>query len=260
MTFALAGIGYIAEKHLQAIKAVGGELVLAHDVKDSVGILDKYFPQCEFTLNRVEFEDKLKGIDYLVVCTPNHTHKGFIETGHEQGCKIICEKPLVLKESDFTFLPETNTILQLRLHPEFQKISGSYIHIDYQTPRGDWYYKSWKGNRGKSGGLLMNIGVHLFDLMIYHFGYPQSFSVHEYTDSLASGTMLYKERIIDWRLSLTGDKIVRKINNADLSDTSYLHVKSYEEILAGRGFKNDSVKPTIKFINEMQDYVIQKLS
>jgi len=250
MQFALAGVGFIAQKHLESIKAIGGDLVAAYDIRDSVGILDSYFPNAEFFTDADEFEEYIKGVDYLSICTPNHTHLDFLKMGERIGAETICEKPLVLSEDEFDLFNDSNVILQLRLHPELNKITGDRINIDYVTPRGKWYFKSWKGNPQLSGGILMNIGVHLFDLMIYKFGKPHSSKLHYLGKDSASGQFYAGDTEINWNLSLKGDKIVRNINGVILDSPKELHIESYKEILNNKGFKKKDIYLTTKLIND----------
>lgn len=252
MTFALAGVGFVAPKHLQAIKEFG-ELVAAYDVRDSVGILDSYFPSAEFFTDADEFEEYIKGVDYLVICTPNYTHLDFLKMGERINAETICEKPLVLNVNELDQFKDSNVILQLRLHPELDKICGDKVNIEYITPRGKWYHKSWKGNKNLSGGLLLNIGIHLFDLMIYKFGKPHDSELYHWAGTSAKGRFFAGDTEINWHLSLIGDKIIRDINGIDLSNTKDLHIKSYEKILSGQGFKKKDIYLTTKLINDTQD-------
>jgi UDP-N-acetyl-2-amino-2-deoxyglucuronate dehydrogenase len=190
--FVLIGAGgYIAPRHMKAIKDTGNNLLAALDKHDSVGILDSYFPDADFFTEFERFDrhiEKLKrqGIhtDYVSVCSPNYLHDAHIRFGLRIGAEVICEKPLVLNPWNVDALMEIEketgknvyTILQLRLHPAIielrEKIKSSpagqrhKINLTYITSRGHWYHTSWKGDVQKSGGIATNIGVHFFDMLM----------------------------------------------------------------------------------------------
>jgi len=185
INFVLIGVGgYIAPRHLQAIKDVGGNLLAALDPKDSVGIIDKYFPEAEFFTEFERFDrhiEKLKRsgvkIDYVSICSPNYLHDAHIRFALRVGANAICEKPLVLNPWNVDALKvlekeygrKVYNILQLRLHPsilalkkkiDLEKRNNYEVDLNYITPRGKWYYVSWKGQEEKSGGIATNIGIH----------------------------------------------------------------------------------------------------
>jgi UDP-N-acetyl-2-amino-2-deoxyglucuronate dehydrogenase len=183
--FGLIGAaGFVAPRHMAAIKAVGGDLVAACDPHDSVGILDRYFPNCWYTTNLREFfVESNNRLDYISICTPNHLHATHCNMAIEVGAEAICEKPLTTTEASLERLNRGKVwpILQLRCHPaviEWQKSRPKNrvrkprykVEVEYYTPRGHWYHASWKGDPDKSGGILANIGIHLFDLCHYLFG------------------------------------------------------------------------------------------
>ena len=193
--FALIGAGgYIAPRHMKAVKDTGNNLLAALDKHDSVGILDSYFPEAEFFVEFERFDrhlEKLKRLgthtDYVTVCSPNYLHDAHIRFGLRIGADVICEKPLVLNPWNIDALVEIeketgkkiSTILQLRLHPaiialkeKVQKDPGKKYDVDlrYITSRGHWYHISWKGDSQKSGGIATNIGIHFFDMLIWIFG------------------------------------------------------------------------------------------
>src|SRR5436190_16687808 len=194
--FVLIGAaGYIAPRHMQAIKDTGNRLLAALDKNDSVGILDSYFPDADFFTEFERFDrhcEKLKRsgtpIDYVSVCSPNYLHDAHIRFGLRIGADVICEKPIVLNPWNIDALMEIEkesgqnvyTILQLRLHPAVQALKNKInldpakkklpINLTYITSRGHWYHASWKGNIQKSGGIATNIGVHFFDMLLWIFG------------------------------------------------------------------------------------------
>lgn len=202
--FAIIGVaGYIAPRHLKAVRDTGNKLAAAYDVFDSVGIMDSYFPDASFFTEFELFDrhlSKMKrevnGIEYLSICTPNYLHDAHIRYGLRLNADVICEKPLVLNPWNIDALSvaeresgkKVNTILQLRLHPAIQDLrkrvasapAGKIFDVDltYITSRGNWYYTSWKGDSRKSGGVATNIGVHFYDMLAWVFGAVKNNVVH----------------------------------------------------------------------------------
>lgn len=254
LRFALAGVGFIASRHLEAIKAVGGELIAACDVNDSVGVLDKYFINTKFFTKPDEFEKCLNNNipDYLVICTPNYSHIDYLQMADRLGIQSICEKPLVIHPIELNLFKDTNAIVQLRYADNLEKIQpvNGEIEIKYSTPRGDWYHKSWKGDDNLSGGLLTNIGIHLFDLMIYLFGDPSEPVLEYQTYNEIKGNFLAGSTLVKWHLSVNPlYKPLRKINDIIL-DMEGLHIRAYQEIIEGQGIKKENVKQSLELINE----------
>lgn len=283
--FAIIGVaGYVAPRHLKAIKETGNILVAAMDKSDSVGILDQYFPEAAFFTEFERFERylaKLKnesqGIDYFVVCTPNYLHDSHVRFGLRLGADVICEKPLVLNPHNIQALEEEEkntgkkvfTILQLRLQPVLQELkqrlssSGQkhQVQLKYITPRGKWYQYSWKGDVSKSGGLTTNIGIHLFDLLIWLFGNVTNSSLSNKSDTKMSGHLSLEKAEVDWMLSIDKkDLIDDTLSSYRLLEIdgekiefdngfSDLHTKSYEEILSGNGFGIDTIKKSIDIVS-----------
>lgn len=228
--FALTGAaGYIAPRHLQAIHDTGNILVAALDRSDSVGILDRFFPEADFFTEFERFDrhiEKLKRhgegkrIDYVSICSPNYLHDAHIRFALRVGADAICEKPLVLNPWNIDALKEMEketgrrvwTILQLRLHPailelkrEIEKKRSKTKHeidLTYITSRGRWYSVSWKGDPHKSGGVATNIGIHFFDMLLWIFGAPMQQSVHLSTPEKAAGFMELGNARVRWFLSL----------------------------------------------------------
>lgn len=256
MRFSLIGCGFIAPRHLEAIKETGNELVSFCDVNDSVGIIDKYFPQAEFYTNEIEFFENLNS-EYLTVCTPNDLHLKHINLGYLRGCKVICEKPLVLNEHQFNSIQgEPNVIMQLRLHEDLIKAkeqitSNHKVFVKYTTPRGKWYQKSWKGDKERSGGIIMNIGIHLIDMLMWMFGDIKGFNASIGKDEV-DGILLTEKAKIHFLLSIKGEKERKmSIDNQEINfDTiENLHTKSYQEILRGNGFTKNDVYKALKIVN-----------
>jgi UDP-N-acetyl-2-amino-2-deoxyglucuronate dehydrogenase len=238
--FALIGAGgYIAPRHMKAIKDTGNNLLAALDKHDSVGILDSYFPDSDFFIEFERFDrhiEKLKrqGIhtDYVSVCSPNYLHDAHIRFGLRIGADVICEKPLVLNPWNVDALMEIEketgrsvyTILQLRLHPAIielrEKIkAGSLskrynINLTYITSRGHWYHTSWKGDVHKSGGIATNIGVHFFDMLMWIFGEVKENIVLQHSDEVASGKLILEKADVDWALSINADSLPEEVKKA----------------------------------------------
>lgn len=278
--FALIGAaGYIAPRHMQAIKATGNNLVAAYDPNDSVGIIDSHFPEADFFTEFERFDrhvDKMhrgkagKRIDYVSICSPNYLHDSHMRFALRAGADAICEKPLVLNPWNIDGLVEmerdtghkVNTILQLRVHPAIMALrervqserrdTKHEVDLTYITSRGHWYLQSWKGDIKKSGGIATNIGVHFFDMLHFIFGDLQDNVVHLAEDTKAAGYLEYEHARVRWFLSVdvedvptgprgAGQRTYRSITvsgeeiefSGGFTD---LHVRSYEEILAGRGF------------------------
>lgn len=222
----MGAAGYIAPRHLRAIKDTGNELLAALDPKDSVGILDSFYPKCHFFTEFERFDrhiDKQKRqgnpIDFVSICSPNYLHDSHIRFALRSGAQAICEKPLVLNPWNIDALAEiekesgvkVNTILQLRLHPSIialkQRISqakrdGKYdVDLTYITSRGKWYGVSWKGDESKSGGIATNIGVHFFDMLHFLFGQLQQSQLFCAEPETASGYLEYEQARVRWFLS-----------------------------------------------------------
>ena len=232
-TFAIIGTaGFIAPRHLRAIKDTGNILVAALDKHDSVGILDSYSTEAAFFTEFERFDRHLerlrhkgKGVDYVSICSPNYLHDAHVRFGLRIGADVICEKPLVLNPWNVDALckaeEETGgriyNILQVRLHPAIQDLkrridSGPAdkiydIDLTYITTRGRWYMSSWKGDVSKSGGIATNIGVHFFDMLAWIFGDVEDNVVHLYGDKKAVGFLRLKRANVRWLLSLNRDDL-----------------------------------------------------
>lgn len=273
--FALIGAaGFVAPRHMWAIKDVGGELVAAIDPHDSVGVLDQYFPNCKF-FTQIELFDrhmeKLRrqgnGVQYVSICSPNFLHDAHCRLALRLGADAICEKPLVLNARNLDALKvvegetgrKIHCILQLRHDPGMQRlksrvasITGNNVDIVYITPRGDWYDYSWKGDIGKSGGVGTNIGIHLFDLVTWIFGKLVDLKVTFASNHHIRGFLVLDRATVNFYLSVknTGAKVVRTIKvgseKLDLSENFFdLHTQSYREILEGRGFGLEDARASI---------------
>ncbi len=237
--FALIGAaGFIAPRHMKAIKETGNNLVAALDKHDNVGILDSYFPNADFFTEFERFDrhlDKLKRrgdtIDYISICSPNYLHDSHIRYALRYGADAICEKPLVLNPWNLDALSEIEketgkkvyTILQLRLHPSIialrEKIKSGPkdkiydVNLTYITSRGNWYHSSWKGDVSKSGGVATNIGIHFFDMLIWVFGDVKENRVNQLTDETASGYLELAQARVNWSLSIDYNQIPEEVRS-----------------------------------------------
>jgi len=237
--FAITGVaGYIAPRHLQAIKDTGNHLVAACDSHDSVGILDRYFQDVSFFTEFERFDrhlEKLRRgpeaqrVDYLTICSPNNLHDAHIRLALRLGADAICEKPLVLNPWNLDQLQEIEnetgkkvyTVLQLRTHPsilelknkiENEKSDKKYnINLSYITSRGPWYRYSWKGDESKSGGVGTNIGIHFFDMLSWIFGHMKESRVHLQEYNKASGTLHLENANVKWFLSIDRNDLPAKV-------------------------------------------------
>jgi UDP-N-acetyl-2-amino-2-deoxyglucuronate dehydrogenase len=223
----LGAAGFVAPRHMRAIRDTGNELAAAMDPNDSVGVLDSHFPNATFFTTFEELSafvqqqaDLVSPVDYYSVCSPNHLHEAHITAGLHAGCNVICEKPLVLNAEavDRLVALEANspgsasTILQLRLHPtiigfrdEMQKAAGATktdVDLTYITSRGNWFQKSWKGQEEKSGGIAANIGIHFFDMLCWVFGPVQEVRLHSMTPMKAAGYLEFANARVRWFLSI----------------------------------------------------------
>ena len=237
MNFALIGAaGFIAPRHLKAIKETGNTLLAALDKHDCVGIMDSFFPQADFFVEYERFDrhiDKLKRqgtkVDYVSICTPNYLHDSHIRFALRQGASAICEKPIVLNPWNIDALQEiereTNqkvkTILQLRHHPSIIDLKSRIenepagkvhdVDLSYITSRGRWYFISWKGDIQKSGGVATNIGVHFFDMLTWIFGDVKQNIVHLSRPDKAAGYLELERARVRWFLSVDYNDIPEKI-------------------------------------------------
>jgi UDP-N-acetyl-2-amino-2-deoxyglucuronate dehydrogenase len=296
-SFALIGAGgYVAPRHMKAIKAVGGDLKVAFDPNDSVGIIDSYFPDAHFFTEFERFDrhvDMLnrrgEKIDYISICSPNYLHDAHCRFALRSDADAICEKPLVLNPWNIDGLQETeertgrrvSTIMQLRLHPATKMLKEKFgadqknefaVDLTYITSRGRWYHTSWKGDEAKSGGVATNIGIHFFDMLSYIFGPPTMNVVHLREASRAAGYLRCGRASIRWFLSVDRNDLPPTVTNGKQTFRSItvddeemefsdgfgdLHSRSYEEIIAGRGFGLNDVRPSVSIVSEFRKAPIE---
>jgi UDP-N-acetyl-2-amino-2-deoxyglucuronate dehydrogenase len=292
--FALIGAaGYIADRHMKAIKETGNELVCASDRFDVMGRIDSYFPDAEFFLeheNLDKYIDDLrmagKPIDMVSICTPNYMHPSHIRFALRNGADAICEKPLVIYPEDMHIIKDIEaetgkrvfTVLQLRYHPAILALKKQIdeagdkmydIDLSYITTRGKWYLKSWKGDTKKSGGVATNIGIHFFDMITWIFGRVKENTVHVYNPDKAAGFLQLEKARVRWFLSLDyrdlpkiaidkGARTFRSItvNGKEIEFSggfTDLHTVTYQNILNGNGFGIDDARESIELTDHVRN-------
>ena len=289
--FALIGAaGFVAPRHMQAIKDTDNVLLAAMDKHDSVGIIDNFFPKAAFFTEFERFDRHLdllkregKQIDFLSVCTPNYLHDAHIRFGLRVGANVICEKPLVLNpwnvEAIKTIEKESKgrvyNVLQLRYHPEIIKLkeridsskSSHTVDLKYITSRGSWYDYSWKGDVNKSGGIASNIGVHFFDMLTWVFGKYIEVEVTRLDSRTLEGVLTLQNAKVNWLLSIdekeipshvAHDRTYRSLTidgqEIDFSNGfTNLHTRCYQEILNGNGLGVDETASAIAITHDIRE-------
>jgi len=320
-SFGLFGVaGYIAPRHLRAIRDTGNDLLWAVDPSDSVGILDQFFPNAEYyqghkgirasghkgkqVTRHSSLITRHSSLDYVSICSPNYLHEEHIRWALDHGANVICEKPLVtdlhhlekIEKMEKESGRKVNTIMQLRLHPVTEKIRRmmenggerrkeegkrkkekgkrgdggrrAVVRLEYIAARGKWYFNSWKGIEEKSGGIAMNIGIHLFDLVILLFGPMKDCRIIQYQPDKCSGVLELERADIEWFLSIDeadlpssirekGRRAYRSItlNGESVEFTegfTELHTESYRQILAGNGFGINDVRESLRVVENIR--------
>lgn len=292
--FALIGsAGYIADRHMKAIKETGNDLVCASDRFDVMGRIDSYFPEAEFFLEFEKLEQyfdllrrRNQPIDYVSICTPNYLHAPHIQFALKNGADAICEKPLVLYPEELDILSQVEketgkkvfNILQLRLHPAIQALKSRFarndgsrqdIDLTYITSRGKWYHQSWKSDVAKSGGIATNIGIHFFDMLIWIFGPVQRQELHWYAADKAAGYLELENARVRWFLSLDSNDLpaaarqkgMRTFRSITIGGEEIefsegftdLHTATYRDILSGGGFGLADAAPCILLTHQIRN-------
>jgi UDP-N-acetyl-2-amino-2-deoxyglucuronate dehydrogenase len=296
--YALIGAaGYIAPRHLKAIKETNGLLSCAYDVNDSVGIMDSHFPDADVftdfeTCEAHVYNEKSKGqgLDYVSICSPNFLHKPHMSFALRAGADAICEKPLVLNVSDLDDLQRMEqqtgqkvySILQLRLHPAIVALRDRVaqgpadkvydVDLGYFTSRGAWYHASWKGLEHKSGGIATNIGVHFYDMLAFVFGPLKTNIVHHRAADAAAGYLEFERARVRWVLSINrahlpahtpeGQTTHRSIT-VDGEEIEFsggftdLHTASYQSVLDGQGFRLDAARQSIETVAHIRTAALE---
>ena len=293
--FAITGCGgFVAPRHLRAIRDTGHRLVAASDPKDSVGVLDQFSFDVRFFTEFERFDrhlEKLRRgpeegrVHWLSVCAPNHLHDAHCRLGLRVGADVICEKPLVINPWNLDALQQLeeetgrriHNVLQLRMHPALRALKATLdghaggVHdvvLTYVTARGPWYDVSWKGDLERSGGVPTNIGIHFFDLLVWLFGDVESHEVHLKQPRRMAGTIALERARVRWFLSVDardlpfvpepGGRATFRSITVDGEEVEFsegftdLHTVVYREVLAGRGFGLDDVRPSIDLAHRMR--------
>lgn len=290
--FGLIGAaGYIAERHMQAIKETESNLVWASDCFDVMGRMDSYFPAAEFFLqenprSNISNEVSQKPVDFVSICSPNYLHAQHIQFAFQNNANAICEKPLVVYPGELDEIrkweEETGkrvfTVLQLRYHPAILQLR-KYIRgnpekvydvdLTYITSRGKWYFKSWKGDVEKSGGIATNIGIHFFDMLLWIFGDVQKNKVHIYKPHKAAGFLQLERANVRWFLSLDCEDLpanakangLQTYRSLDVSGKEVefsngftdLHTVAYQNILSGNGFGIEDAAKSIELTDQIRN-------
>lgn len=279
INFAIIGAsGYVAPKHMRAVKETGNSLIAALDPYDGIGIMDSFFPKASFFTEFERFDrfvdkwhkDGNKKIEYMSIVTPNYLHDSHIRFALKSGAHAICEKPLVLNPHNVEQLKiveqETGkkvySILQLRLHPSIIKLKNKItkeleknpnkvydIDLTYLTSRGNWYFVSWKGDEAKSGGIASNIGVHFFDMLSWIFGEVEENIVHIKQEDTNAGFMKLKHANVKWFLSVNYDFIPDNIKDAGKTTFRSITVDG-EELEFSEGFTDLHTKSYEHILSE----------
>ena len=296
--FAIIGAsGFVAPRHMKAIHDTGNKLLAAYDPFDSIGILDKFFPKTHFFVELERFDrylDKLriqnKKINFISICSPNYLHDSHIRFSLRSGSHVICEKPIVINPWNLDSILKMSqenkknvfTILQLRYLSNVIKLKNneenskqiSDIDLTYITGRGNWYYNSWKGDESKSGGILLNIGIHFFDLLCWIYGKVESTKIHIRKRDFAAGIINFKNARVRWFLSLNFDHLPTTVKNKqntfkeliingkkiDLNKGfEDLHTISYEKILCNEGYQINDTEDSIRTVYELRHKKISPL-
>jgi UDP-N-acetyl-2-amino-2-deoxyglucuronate dehydrogenase len=296
----LGAAGYVAPKHMNAIQATGQNLVAALDPSDSVGVLDSFSYDVAFFTEFERFDrhaERLRRmgndsqLHYVSICTPNYLHDAHIRFALRIGAHAICEKPLVLNPWNLDALADMEketgrkiyNVLQLRVHPSIVELKNKYqkdtavkgtkrcIDLSYITSRGNWYFHSWKGDLNKSGGVVTNIGIHFFDMLMWLFGAVRLQEVHYSDEKKMAGFLELDHARIRWFLSVDNNDLPQAV--IDDGKTTYrsitidgeeiefsggftdLHTAVYDDILQGRGFGLEDARPSINLVYELRNSI-----
>ena len=294
--FAVIGVaGYIAPRHLKAVQDTGNRVVAVTDPHDNVGILDRFFPDARYFREIERFDrylEKLRRISdaervhYVTICTPNYLHDAHVRLALRVHANPICEKPLVINPWNLDALAELEqetgsriyNILQLRLHPSVQELKRKLdtqrkagkveIELSYVTRRGAWYLASWKGDESKSGGLVTNIGIHFFDMLMWLFGKVEKSTVHLRSPEKVAGSLELENARVKWFLSVDVNDLPEENRKAgkfayrsltldgekfEFSDGfTDLHTLVYQDILGGGGFGVEDARPSISLVYDIR--------
>jgi len=280
-TWAIIGLGFISQRHIDSIKNIGDKLLMACDVDESK---KEKVPDVRFfnDYNVMLADPEFSKVDCVAICTPNYLHYQMIKKCVDAGKRVLCEKPLVIDSKQLESLSENvGTVLQLRYNPEIieakkeieeqlkklEDINEGVVagELTMKLNRGDFYWRGWKGDEAQSGGLLFNIGIHYFDLIVYLLGTPTNSYADILTKSYAKGLLIYPKVVIFWELSLEApmDNQIRRLKlfgkNFDLTrNFDGLHQRVYEDFVAGKLVAPSQAKDVIKLVEELKVLGIKK--
>jgi UDP-N-acetyl-2-amino-2-deoxyglucuronate dehydrogenase len=301
MSFAILGVaGYVAPRHLEAIRAAGHRVVAAMDPHDSVGVLDRYFPNARYFRDLAGFERHLDAlarrgerdrVDFVSICSPNDLHESHVRVALSRGAHAICEKPVAIEPTSLDRLADLEreagrrvyTVLQLRHHSTLVELrrriqgtaAGRHRHqvvMTYVTPRGRWYHASWKGDESRSGGLGTNIGIHLFDLLLWLFGPKRRVTLHARSRTRMAGSLELERADVCWLLSIdardlppshraashrTGPPRPFRSLRIDGEAIPFeappeLHTDVYRAILDGNGLGLEAARPAVELVHTLR--------
>lgn len=301
-SFAITGVaGLVAARHLRAIAALGHRVVAAYDPRDAAGVLDEFNLTTPFFTDAERFEQRLRdlrsgsvagGLDVISVCSPNDVHRATCELGLDLGVDVLCEKPVVIDPRELDTLQAHEertgrrvwTVLQLRtidrlvaLRDEVRRrtsVKPLDVQLTYVTARGPWYDLSWKGAATRSGGLAVNIGVHVFDLLLWIFGAVKQSSVHLRENRRIAGQLELEDAHVSWFLSVEPVDLPRELRESgrrtyrsllvDGAVTEFstgfadLHGEVYRRTLAGDGFSLDDARPSIELAHQIRHARVER--
>lgn len=275
-TFAMIGAaGYVAPKHLEAIKEVGGELIALTDPNDNLEILDQYFPDCEYFKNTADFEAYIKQnpVDFITICSPTHLHIEHIGMALNLGVHVICESPLVLNKKQlnevialekqtgkqvYSVLPYRYQTQIMKLKNEFNTQQKHTIELINHTYRGKWFGQSWKGDQEKSGGILISLGYHFFDFLSWIYGKPLSLQLSEQTESSAVGKLELEYATVSFSLNnadqdnknIKKRRIVINGNTYPIDANTGLFTHCYSNIINNKGIGTNEIKNIYKVLEK----------
>jgi len=301
--FAMTGVaGYIAPRHLKAIADTGNHLIAATDPHDAVGLLDRFgfdvrffteFERFDRHLEKLRRGPEAQRVHYLSVCSPNYLHDAHIRLALRVGAHVICEKPLVINPWNLDGLQEleaetggrVSTVLQLRVHPQLialrerllaDRSRRHSVRLTYITARGGWYQVSWKGHEDRSGGVVTNIGIHFFDLLLWLFGPARASHVDLREAQCAAGVLDLEHADVQWFLSTDlrdlpftpqpGTKTTFRSITVDDDEVEFsegfadLHTRVYEEVLAGNGFGIADARPSVELAAQIRRSALRTAS
>lgn len=272
----IGAAGYVAVKHLKAIKAVGGKVVAAIDPNDNLEILDEYFPECEYFKSTEKAQEFVTSntIDFVTICSPSYLHGQHIQFALENECDVVCESPLVLSEKEYEEIKQLEkksnkkvvNFLQYRNSADFQDLKDNIarednVFIDFKnySYRGKWFKQSWKGDLDKSGGLLTVLGYHFFDAFIWIYGKPVGLQLDKVSPTKITGVLTLEKANVNFELNnqqvegKNSRQLEIVINGKEIlldEPDEVLFEKSYHDIINKKGFGIEEVAETVRLVSK----------